>query len=194
MSDNDQQNKARTEQEAEREFQRTRLRQEKAIQDVFDASTIRFKQAPAQVLRGVTGKVVFNADGIPMTDSGLTLADAIVQYGKVNPMTVAQTIAEVHDGGKSHIRSKDQLRTPREVSDFINANSGDAYNRLPLHAPEPVNEETMEFAEYKKLPYERKKALADKHGWGFAAKLQRRESERIAAQRLAGVPDSKIKR
>jgi hypothetical protein len=182
----DTQTPARVEQAQEREGQLRRLRERETIDRVFAESHVQFKVSPEQILQSL-GKVTFDADGLPL-NAGKPLTERLKDYAAINPQAVASTVAEVHDRGASHIKSKDQFKSVRERVDWIEAHGDLAYARLPATAPAAFDESTLTFEQYKKLPVRVKTELVNKHGPGFAAKLQREAQEQAKYARLVGTP------
>lgn len=183
--------KARTDQAKEREDFQRRLREEKTIEQVFLNFPSKFKLPPGEVLKAV-GTIKFDADGNPMA-GGLPLREALVIYGEVNPHALTDSPSESHDKGRSTVRSKADLRSVAEKVAFVAEFGEMAFSRLPLTAPVELDESTLDFETYRKLPVATKVKLIDKHGEGFAAKLKRAEQEQLRADRLAGIPASKRK-
>jgi hypothetical protein len=182
--------KARIEQEAERESQRRRLREEAIVNQTFQEFPSKFKVAPGEVLKALGGSVRFDADGAPVVNSR-PLKEALSDYVAVNGHAVAQSVAEIHDKGASSVRSKSQLVTPKEKADYVSTFGLAAFERLPLTAPQPIDPDTLDWETYRKLPVSAKVKLVETHGEGFAAKLQQREQAQRQYARLIGVPAEK---
>lgn len=179
------QTQARVEQAQEREGQLRRLREEKAVADVFASSLVQFKVSPEQVLQSL-GTVTFE-DGLPL-NAGKPLTERLRDYAAINPQAVASTIAETHDRGASTVHSKADLKDVAAKSAYIAAHGEMAFARLPLTAPDAVTDDTLTWAQYQKLPVREKVRLVNEKGKGFAATLQREAQEQQRYNKLIGVP------
>lgn len=192
--------RAVAEQVAERETHLRHLREQATIDEVFDrADTAKFKIPPAQVLAAL-GTITFDADGLPLA-GGVPLTTALQSYATVNPMAVAGSVAEIHDAGKSSIRSKADLIDPsdpksvRRKVDYIAAHGELQYARLPAVAVGAAPAEPTDYAQYLKLPLRERAKLAGEKGPAWITALQRGASEQSRYDKLVGVPTgSKIRR
>lgn len=120
------------------------------------------------------GTITFNADGEPLS-AGKKLSDWLIDYARVNPHAVASGIAEIHDTGKSSVRSKADLTSVKDKVAFIRAHGQDTFARLPATAPQALDESTLTLESFRKLPVRVKTQLIVKHsGSDFIARLPRR--------------------
>jgi len=173
-------------QSAERERQRENLRKEEAIRKTFEESGIHFKVSPEKVLSTV-GPVRLNADGVPVTDGGVPLVESLRNTARVNPMLIAEGWQDAYQP-EALVKSKSDLKTAKEKSDYITQFGETAFARLPLTAPQELDESTLTFESYRRLPAAVKSKLIEKHGEDFSTRLLKAQQEQNRLDRLNGVP------
>ena len=179
------QTQARIVQAQEREDHLRHLREQKAVEQIFESSPVKFKVSNADVLKTI-GTIRFDADGVPIAN-GVQLSVALENVGMVNPQMVAGTWQE-HHRPESQIRSKADLKTVADKVEYIKQFGEMQFARLPQTAPVELDETKLTFEQYRSLPVSVKTKLVEKYGYDFSAKLRAVDAEQQRYDRLVGVP------
>ena len=178
---------ARVQQAQERTDHLKHNRERETIAEIFARAEVpRFKIPPEQVLQAL-GTITFDADGVPL-NAGKPLEDRLRDYASINPQAVAATVAEIHDKGKSSVRSRADLKSVKDKVDFIAEHGEIAYSRLPVTAPDVLPGEPTTYADYINLPMSVRAKLLGQHGAEWLARLQHKAGEQQRFDRLVGVP------
>ncbi len=163
-NNNPDQERARYAQTQEREDHLRRLREAQAIEDVFATSTLRFKQSPEEILRFV-GSITFDADG--SRSGGKPLSETLHDFAALNPMSLAASVPEIHDQGKSSVRSKADLTSVKDKVAYIEAHGELAFARLPATRVDAPTADPEDYASYLKLPLRERAKLGRPEGPGM---------------------------
>jgi len=177
--------KASIEQTKERDDFRRRLKEQDTIRQTFENHPIKLKVSPDVVMSAV-GTVRFDADGVPHA-GGVTLAQAIENYAKVNSFTVAENLLEAH-APENLIKSKQDLKSVHEKSIFIERHGLAAFENLPSTPRVVIKDEDLTWATYIKLPIREKSRISVEKGESFIAGLKQRDQEQAKYDRLIGKP------
>jgi len=180
-------------QNEERETALRHLREQKAILDVFEKSSVKFKMSPEAVVKALGSPVQFDMDGVPM-QAGRTLAEQLHILAASQPHTVAGTVAEQHDKGRSTVKAKSDLATPKDKALFIEEFGISAFEKLPLTRVEQIPDESLTWGQYKQLPTREKVRIVNERGEQWIGALHRRSQGQRRADELAGVPHGQKKR
>jgi hypothetical protein len=183
---------ARIAQERERDLHRQHLREEAEINTVFEQGP-RLKVSNAEALRMIgAGVVRFDADGVPLVN-GIPLSTMLENLVKVNPHVRAEAWQETYDQGASSVKSKADLKTAKEKSDYIAAHGEMAWSRLPLSRQQtqevPLDELTA--GQYKALPTREKIRIIAEKGEAWVGRLMYTAGEEERQARLIGKPRGK---
>lgn len=150
-----------------------------ALHEAFNATKIRFNDravALASFRDGGRREISFSETGEPrcVYDSQeMSLVDGLIRFAHDrHDLIDARTLPREGAPGRPGVMSKEDLKTPKDVSDYISAYGGDAYERLPLTS-KPTSE-IVTFEDYCALPTSEKAKILGKFGANFPATLPRK--------------------